>query len=442
AQLTNDFLKINGNVFSNTLNATNNPWNGTISDFGAHVTTKNPNYTNQMALDIDQFYVGTGYGINPNATSVTLQFGTESDQYFPGLFTFVIKMKDPTVTLDKFVTDANNNNQPEIGEVLKYKLKGKNIGGGNANQIIVTDTLPSTMTYIPGTLKVNYCPGVTTGAKSDAAADDHGEYIVNGATKTIQFRLGNGSNGTTGGWIAAADSFEVEFQVTVNNPGTGIVPPIINIARMKARSDANINYTDDGFAILNPQGGPLPVLLSLFNASLIGSNLAKVNWATSMELNSARFEVERSIDGRNFRTIATVAAAGNASSTVQYAINDDVTGINEALVYYRLKQIDLDGKTVVSKVVSIRLRKDIKDLIVSPNPFHSYININIDWSKNETTMVKVFNMSGAEVVSKNVQMIKGNNLIRIDELSNLSGGTYMLQFNTPEGRMVKKITRQ
>jgi hypothetical protein len=51
-------------------------------------------------------------------------------------------------------------------------------------------------------------------------------------------------------------------------------------------------------------------------------------------------------------------------------------------------------------------------------------------------------MNGAEVVSKNVQMIKGNNLIRIDELSNLAGGTYMLQFNTPEGRIVKKITRQ
>ncbi|MFZ4058117.1 MAG: T9SS type A sorting domain-containing protein [Ferruginibacter sp.] len=442
ANLTADYLKINGNTFSNGKNPSNNPWNGTISSFAAHDTTKFPNYTNQMALDIDQFYVGTGYGINPNATSVNLEFGTEADQYFPGLFTFVIKMKDPTITLDKTVTDASGNSQPEGGEVLTYKLKGKNLGIGNANQIIITDTLPNTMTYIPGTLKVNYCPGVALGAKSDAAADDHGEYIVSGIYKTIQFRLGNGSNGTIAGWIASLDSFEVEFKVTVNTPITGIIPPIINFARVKAKSDANIDYTDDGIAILNPQGGPLPVLLSLFNANLIGSNLVKVNWASSMEINSSRYDVERSIDGRNFRTVNSIAAAGNSSSTLQYAINDDISGITEAIVYYRLKQYDLDGKTAVSKVVSIRLRKDIKDLVVTPNPFHSYININMEWSKNETTVVKVFNMNGAEVVSKNVQMIKGNNLIRIDELSNLAGGTYMLQFNTPEGRVVKKITRQ
>jgi len=44
-----------------------------------------------MGLDIDQFYVGTGYGILPNSSSVTLEFGTEADQYFPGLYTFTIK---------------------------------------------------------------------------------------------------------------------------------------------------------------------------------------------------------------------------------------------------------------------------------------------------------------------------------------------------------------
>ena len=153
ANLTGDFLKINGNTFSNGINPANNPWNGTISDNGVHVTTKNPNYTNQMGIDIDQFDVGTGYGILPNATSATLEFGTEADQYFPGIISFVIKMKDPTITLDKTVTDANNNLTAEVGEVLTYTLKGTNLGSGNANKVVITDTLPSTVTYVTKLIK-------------------------------------------------------------------------------------------------------------------------------------------------------------------------------------------------------------------------------------------------------------------------------------------------
>ena len=51
ANLTGDFLKINGNTFSNAINPADNPWNGTISDNGVHITSKNPNYTNQMGID-------------------------------------------------------------------------------------------------------------------------------------------------------------------------------------------------------------------------------------------------------------------------------------------------------------------------------------------------------------------------------------------------------
>ena len=83
-----------------------------------------------MGLDIDQFDVGSGYGILPNANSVTLEFGTTSDKYFPGLFTFTIKMKDPTISLDNAVSDANNNHFAESMKCLTYTLTGGNNGAG------------------------------------------------------------------------------------------------------------------------------------------------------------------------------------------------------------------------------------------------------------------------------------------------------------------------
>ena len=200
AHYDGDFFKINNNVFSNGLNPANNSWNGSITNNGAHVTTKNPNYTDQMGIDIDQFNVGTGYGILPNAASVTLQFGTTQDQYFCGVITFVIKMKDPTIKLTKTVTDANNSGTAEAGEVLTYKLKGKNIGAGNANSVVLTDSIPSSMTFVSNSLKVNYGPGISTGIKTDAAGDDIAEYVA--STKTVTFRLGNNANAANGGYLA------------------------------------------------------------------------------------------------------------------------------------------------------------------------------------------------------------------------------------------------
>jgi gliding motility-associated-like protein/uncharacterized repeat protein (TIGR01451 family) len=249
ARWNGDFFKINNNLFSNALNQPDNPWNGTISNNGVHVTSKNPNYTDQMGIDIDQFYVGTGYGILPNATSVTLQFGTNQDQFCCGVVTFVIKMKDPIIKITKNVTDANYNKTAEPGEVLTYKLKGKNIGAGNANAVVLTDSLPSTMTFLANSLKVNYGPGVSSGIITDAAGDDIAEY--NASAKTVTFRMGNNATAINGGFLEPKDSFEVEFKVIVYTPDDGLASPIINIARLIAFSDARVAFVDDGTAVIN-----------------------------------------------------------------------------------------------------------------------------------------------------------------------------------------------
>ncbi len=438
ANLKLDYLKINGTSFSNGLNALDNPWNGTITDTGSHVTTKSPNYTNQMGIDIDQFYVGTGYGIHPGDTEVQLEFGTEADQYFPGLFTFVIKTKEPTVIIDKMVTDANLNKVAEENEVLTYKLKGINMGIGNANYCIVTDTLPVGITYIPGTLKVINCTGLTANSYfTDAAADDQAEF----ANGVVVFRIGTGADAIHGGILAPGDEFELQFQVTVNPADVnGNIPTIINIARIEGISDAGVKSTDDGTAILEPLSGPVPVTLKSFTAVLIRSNTVKIDWATLQELNCDRYEIERSLDGRTFTKVGSVKGHGFTSLDMYYTLNDDVSNVNSNLVYYRLRQVDIDGFSSFSKVVSVRLKKTT-DFTVSPNPFNSYVNINIDWKNNENTVLKIYTMSGREVFSKTIKMYKGTNYIQLNELSGLPSGNYLLQFNSAEGRIFKQVSK-
>jgi uncharacterized repeat protein (TIGR01451 family) len=441
ANLTLDYLKINGINFQNSLNAINNPWNGTITDTGVHVTTKNPNYTNQMGIDIDQFYVGNGYGIQPGDTSVTLEFGTEADQYFPGLFTFQIKTNDPTVTIDKFVKDANNNHIAQVNEELTYTLKGKNSGIGDAHFVVITDSLPNTVTYVPGSMKVITCTGLAAGATlSDAVGDDQGDYIV--ANRTIICRVGTGATEKDGGLLKHNETFEIEFKVTVNNPGSNAtVPPIINVARIVGYSDAGAKSTDDGTAILEPQGGPLPVTLISFLANL-NNHLVDVQWSTSMEINSSKYFIERSVDAISFSSVASIAAAGNSLTIKKYAIQDDVSAIASSLVYYRILQVDVDGKKSYSKVISIRLKKANSNISVFPNPFKNYVNINLDWTNNETANLKVFTLTGVELINNSIQLYKGNNYVFVNQLMNLKAGTYFMVLNTSQGRIFKQIIKQ
>jgi len=439
ANLKLDYLKINGTNFYNGLNAIDNPWNGTITDTGAHVTTKNPNYTNQMGLDIDQFYVGTGYGIQPGDTQVQLEFGTEADQYFPGLFTFVIKTKDPSVILDKFVKDANFNNVADEYEELTYKLRGRNLGVGNANYCVVTDTLPAGVTFVPGSLKINNCAGFPADTYlTDATGDDAAEFNSN---KVVVFRIGTGATATEGGVLAPGEEFELEFKVTVNQAdANGNLPPIINVARIEGFSDANEKFTDDGTAILEPLAGPLPVTLKSFTAVMLRSNLIKLDWATLQEINCDRYEIERSYDGKTFFKAGTIKGHGFTSLDMYYTFNDDVTGVAAPIVYYRLRQVDIDGKSSFSKVLSVRLKKT-SDFTVSPNPFSSYININVDSKANETAVLKVFTVAGKEVFSKNIKLSKGTNYIQVNELSTLTPGNYILQLTGSEGRMIKQLNK-
>ena len=248
ARFNGDLFRVNDILLSNALNQSNNPWNGTVTINGAHVTTKNPNYTDQMGIDIDQFYVGTGYNILPNDSSVVLKFGTNQDQYFSGVIAAVIKMKESEIKITKSVTDANNNQIAGAGEILTYKIKGKNFSAADISAVTVTDSLPSTMNFVANSLKVNYCPGIT-GMQTDDSGDDIAEYTA--SNKTIMFRLGNGSSSLNGGTMAPSDSFEIEFKVTFNPVANGTTPPIINVARVRAKSATMENFIDDATVTIN-----------------------------------------------------------------------------------------------------------------------------------------------------------------------------------------------
>ncbi len=244
-----DYMQVNGVTVSNTANPATNFWNGSISKNGSFVTTKNPNYSNQMGIDIDEVNVGTGYNIQPNATSINIKFGTEQDQYFPSVFTFCVRVKDPTITLTKSVTDANASGYVDANEELTYTLSGTNQGAGSSYNTYLVDTLPGNATYVPNSLEIITSPGSISGIKTDAADTDQALFGVNGSKKYVKFNLGIGANGTNGGElpIGSAGNFSIKFKVKV-----GAIPSMVtNTARLYGQSVVGDQFTNDATAIMD-----------------------------------------------------------------------------------------------------------------------------------------------------------------------------------------------
>ena len=435
-----DFIKINNTTVSNAVNPSTNFWNGSVSKNGANVTTKNPNYSNQMGIDIDEVNVGTGYNIAPNATSVTVQFGTEADMYFPSIFTFCIRVKDPTVTLTKTVVDANANSYVESQEELTYTLSGSNQGVGSAYNTIIVDTLPSNVTYVPNTLEVVNAPGVVAGMKSDAADADQAFKGTAGTKNFVKFFIGNGATGTVGGELptGTAGNYSVRFKVKADViPGT-----IINTARIYGNSVVGDLFTDDGTAVIGEAGAPTPVKFTSFTATLLTNGSSLVKWVTQSEINNDHFEIERSDDGVHFATRGKVT--GNGSTTLAHTYDfNDVLNTTSPIVYYRLRIIDNDGKYTFSKIVAIKINGSLSvdKFNVFPNPFITDIKIALTSLTDVNATFRIISFDGKELVRRNIQVQQGDNIIVMKDFGTLPNGNYILEVTTANDKFIRKIVK-
>ncbi len=113
---------------------------------------------------------------------------------------------------------------------------------------------------------------------------------------------------------------------------------------------------------------PLPVQLTAFTATLASPAAVELAWATASEVNSARFEVQRSLDGTAWATIGTVAAAGTSVTVRPYTLADASLPAGASSLYYRLRQVDQDGKTAYSAVRTVALASASAGLSLYPNP--------------------------------------------------------------------------
>jgi len=161
---------------------------------------------------------------------------------------------------------------------------------------------------------------------------------------------------------------------------------------------------------------PLPVRLVSFNA-VKQENTALLNWVTTEEINSEKFDVQRSTNGKVWKTIATVVAKGESKELVNYETRDKepVNGLN----LYRLHMIDKDGSSTFSKIQSLDF--DVKaNVSLYPNPVSDQLNIlSSDW--NKVAGVQILNANGLTVYRS------GNEPASSINVKHLAAGMYIVK---------------
>ena len=210
--------------------------------------------------------------------------------------------------------------------------------------------------------------------------------------------------------------------------------------------NGDYTYIDGGWITLLPQSEPtndgdgnngnltydfaiyplsaLPVHSVNLIASLSANEVA-VSWNTINEINTASFEVERSLDNSHFVKIgdknSTAIYGGNAS----YLFNDDVAAVNTANVYYRIKVIDKDFKFSYSNVAVVRLTQK-QTVSVWPNPFVSDIKVTYTAASTADVVVKVTDITGKIIKNQSFKVVKGTNQLVISNFNNLANGIYLV----------------
>ena len=185
-------------------------------------------------------------------------------------------------------------------------------------------------------------------------------------------------------------------------------------------TDPECVYFND-YTLIVTACGPTPVKLSSFTGSYSNS-IAILNWQTSQELNNDHFELFRSYDGVDFVSVTKIAGAGFSNTIKNYSYQDRVGGSNN--VYYRLKQVDINGKETFSSTVSLSLGIN-SGVGIFPNPFTNNFTVSLASTKTSFATLKIQNTSGQLVFSKNINLNKGNNSVVITNLpSSLGSGIY------------------
>ena len=198
---------------------------------------------------------------------------------------------------------------------------------------------------------------------------------------------------------------------------------------------ANVVSSDFGDFTFGSNTQVLPInMISFTVQATIGG--ASVKWSTVKESNNVRFEIEKSLNGKDFLVVGTKAAANNAANGANYEFLD-VNFTQSA--YYRLVQVDVSGKRKTYNDLTKFVKGLDNSLAVNayPNPVTTKLYVTLGSSAKENVKLLITDMSGKIL---KVKTADSSQAIELD-VAGLASGSYILQVVKDSGNVSKKIIK-
>ncbi len=376
---------------------------------------------NSLNLFTEDFGVGTARVSNPDVNSAVLTFQSKEPLIIDGTYRIV----------NKTFQNVNwHKSTDHTGDVNGQLLAANGQAG-----MFYSHTITRTAGFLPGDFTTNFyamnvsLPGACTSPLLPTFSvaieymDAGNNWVPLSGAPSTSAPLAETAIPT---WIPEG------FLFTLPATGNFLVTSIrLTITDLVGAGCGNDFAIDDINISQCPEGNVTPVTFLSINARQRGSGI-DIKFATSQELNSDHFEVERSGDGNSrWNSVSSLKGSGNSSIAKNYIAYDakPLPGIN----FYRVKQVDKDGKFKYSSTVNVKINASKTGVTVLANPFHNNLTVDLLSSKDEVINVRLVDISGKQVAKESWTITAGSTRKDISNVSALQQGMYILSVSNASG---------
>lgn len=363
------------------------------STTSTRLNTTGPTMLRNLYITGEQLYVA-GNGGTPRIGSVGTGLPTTSGQ-----------------------TITNLSGLPVIGTPGQFVFADLNAGVAGSDVLYFTDANAGISKYslVTGSWVSNGIVGTATDDYRGLAAK------VSGTTVTL-FATRGGPNSVT---IEGGEVVSLTDASGYNGAFSG-TPVVLATAITDATAFRGVSLVPVPIVVV------LPIKLITFTAGKINKDV-KLNWSAAAAINFSHFEIERSVDGRIFTNVSKVDFLATNNAREDYNFTDAgiiYTMTSHSKLYYRLKMVDIDGKSDYSKIVAVAVNEKMTGLINAyPSPFTNEVFVKIGSLRADKVSLSITDAGGRVVKSMQLFLPAGETSITVSGLDNLQKGIYLLRAN-------------
>jgi|GEM_PF-928448 len=323
--------------------------------------------------------------------------------------------------LDLFISGYSGNDWDGAGSVAPYNRNIAVLALNPNNFANSAPTSPINLVVSGNAVQLNFSWSAATDATTPQASITYNFYLIDANNKWFYTPLSNITDGKT----KTAKIGNVQYNngwIVKNLPAgtyTWGVQAVDN-------SFVGSSFTTETFTL--DANGVLPIRLGEYKAYADG-NSAIIKWQTLSEENTDYYLVERSVDGKTFKSIAKISAKGDSNSLQEYVVKDKnpSSGIN----YYRLTSVDKDSKSQVFDVLAVRFSLQEAAIVVYPNPItSSSIKIRVSGNNNDKLTAVLSTVSGRLIASEVINTSAGEGEYVMQLNNKPTAGIYILKISS------------